>query len=580
MSVPVLITLTNTGPSITGPFSIYCMQGSTQTQPPLITGVTKDELLAGYYIVAPTGCTGLRVFSDGVECTNYIDFIITTTTSTTSTTTTSTSTTSTSTTTTSTTTTTTTCAPQEFVIQLNNITSVSNIEITSTEAFSIFWDSSNPASKVDYAAGTYTNISKTFSPAFTGTAKIQSCNLGSIEKFVIPNSVAPSATNTIVIQQSQLVKLTGITEFRVYNNVFVSGITTSNLNPTLIKAVIWVSDISGSIINLPPLLEQFDVRTTTAAAPGLTGNISTMYATRPNLTYFWVTALNALTGDISSIPSNAAAFAVTENNTIAGNFSSLSDNADLDYFICNGSNTITGSINDVNWTSIVWFEVGGSGIKTGNINTISFNPTMFAFSFPNKVIGINSGITGSLSNLPDSLIFMNFTDATLTGATTDIPTSATTFTLGNNGTVTGAVTGLPVGLQQLVLTGNSHTISGTINSLPANLRFVKIEGDGHNVSGYTGPRNWGTLNFAISGQRTMCKFSIFGAAMTSLSSTQADNLIIDLAATSDWRNSTSFITPGDTKAVNYKGAAVASPAGIAAQAALEGPPRLVPVTNY
>jgi hypothetical protein len=325
-------------------------------------------------------------------------------------------------------------------------------------------------------------------------------------------------------------------------------------------------------------LEQFDVRRTTAPAPGLTGSIDTMYSTRPNLNYFWVTATNAISGNISNIPSTATAFAVTENNTIDGNFSSLSDNANLIYFICNGSNTITGSINDANWSNMLWFEVGGSGIKTGNINTITFS-SMFAFSFPNTVGGVNSGVTGNLSSLPNSLEFMNFSDATLTGSTTDIPTSATTFVLGGNGTVTGAVTGLPTGLEQLVLTGNNHSITGTINDLPSNLRFVKIEGDSHNVSGYTGSRDWGTLNFATPGQRTMCKFSIFGAAMTSLSSTQADDLIIDLEATSDWKNSTSFITPGDTKAVNYKGAAVASPAGIAAKAALEGPPRLVPVTD-
>lgn len=574
MSVPVIITLTTTGPSVTGPFSIYCMQGATQTQPPLVTGVTKAQLLAGYYMVAPTGCTGLRVFSNGVECTNYIDFVITTTTSTTSTTTTSTTTTST-TTSTSTTTTTTTCPPEQFLMEFNGITSVT-MQITSTGPFSIFWDASDPGSKVDYAAGVYNSINKTFSPAFTGNAKIQSCNLESITRFIVL-SAAPSATNTVVIEQSELIKLTGLTEFKTFNNVFVSGVTTSNLNPTLVKIVMWSSDISGDIANLPSPLQEFDVRRTTAPAPGLTGSIDTLYASSPNLNLFWVTAANDIDGNISSIPATAVRFVIEGSNQISGNFSSLNDNSSLVFFVCNGNNTITGSINNANWTSITWFEVGGFGIKTGNINTISYNPAMGQMSFPSS--GVTSGITGNLSFLPDTITFLNLSDCTISGNATDIPTSCTTFVLGNNGTLTGAVTGLPTVLQQLVLTGDNHTISGAINNLPANLRFVKIEGDGHNVSGYTGPRNWGTLNFAISGQRTMCKFSIFGGAMTSLSSTQADNLIIDLEATSDWRNSTSFLTPGDTKAVNYKGAAVASPAGIAAEAALEGPPRLVPVTN-
>lgn len=560
----ILVKL-NTASTDTGPFLVYTNLNSYQA--PAYGPYTKAQLTTGVVINVPNATTNIRIRSNG-QCVNDIFLLIPTTTSTTTTSTTTTS-----------TTTTTTCPPQEFVMQLNNITSVSNIQIKATEPFSIFWNSADPSSKVDYPAGTYTNISKTFSPAFTGTAKIQSCNLGSIEKFVIPNNVAPTASNTIVIQQSQLVKLTGLTEFRVYTNVFVSGITTSNLNPSLETIVIWFSDISGDVNNLPSPLVQFDVRSTTAPAPGLTGSIDTMYGTRPTLLYFWVTALNALTGDISSIPSSASTFAVTENNTIAGNFSSLSDNPTLQYFICNGANTIAGSINSVNWTNMLWFEVGGSGIKTGNINTITFNPTMFAFSFPSTVGGTVSGIVGNLSSLPDSLQFMNFVGCSFTGSTADIPTSATTFVLGLNGTVTGTVTGLPTGLQQLILAGNNHTITGTINSLPSNLRFVKIEGDNHNVSGYTGTRQWGTLNWAVPGQRTMCKFSIFGAGMTSLSSTQADDLIIDLEATSSWQNSTSFITPGDTKAVNYKGAAVASPAGVLAKAALEGPPRNVPVTN-
>lgn len=567
MSVPVIITLTTTGPSVTGPFSIYCMQGATQTQPPLVTGVTKAQLLAGYYMVAPTGCTGLRVFSNGVECTNYIDFAITTTTSTTSTT------------TTSTTTTTTTCAPEEFFMEFNGITSVT-MQITSTEPFSIFWDASDPGSKVDYAAGVYGSINKTFSPAFTGNAKIQSCNLEGITKFVILDTVTPNATNTIVIEQSELVKLTSLTEFKVFNDVFVSGVTTSNLNPTLVKIVMWSSDISGDIADLPSPLEEFDVRRTTAPAPGLTGSIDTLYASSANLNIFWVTAANDIDGNISSIPATVVRFVIEGSNQISGNFNSLSDNSSLVFFVCNGANTITGSINDVNWTSITWIEVGGNGIKTGNINTITFNPAIFQISFPSATSGITSGITGNLSFLPDTITFLNFSDCTISGSVSDIPTSCTTFVLGNNGTLTGTVTGLPTVLQQLVLTGDNHTITGAINDLPGNLRFVKIEGDSHNVSSYTGPRDWGTLNFATLGQRTMCKFSIFGGAMTSLSSGEADDLIIDLEATSDWRNSTSFITPSDTKAVNYKGAAVASPAGIAAQAALEGSPRFVPVTNY
>jgi len=581
MSLSLIITLVDPAPG-TGPFDIYSIDSLGNVTGPLATNIPKASLLSGYTLYnVPDNAVKILVESNNEYCQTSIEIIIptTTTTSTTTSTTTTSTTTTTTTTTTTSTTTTTTCPPEEFFMELNGITSVSDIDITSTEPFSIFWDSTDPGSRVDYAAGTYTNISKTFSPAFTGTAKIQSCDLGGITTFVIP-TVAPSATNTIVIEQSELVKLIGLLQFKVYNNVFVSGITTSNLNPTLVNIVIWSSDISGDIANLPSPLQEFDVRRTTASAPGLTGSIDTLYTLSPNLNLFWITAANDIDGNISSIPATAIRFAIEGSNQISGNFSSLSDNSALQIFVCNGANTITGNINNANWTNIRWMEVGGSGIKTGNINTISYNPAITQISFPSATSGITSGITGNLSFLPDTIFFLNLSDCTISGNATDIPTSCTTFILGNNGTLTGTVTGLPTVLQQIFLSGNNHTITGAINDLPANLRFVKIEGDGHNVSGYTGTRDWGTLNLVSPGQRTMCKFSILGAAMTSLSSTQADDLIIDLEATSSWQDSTSFPTPGDTKAVNYKGAAVASPAGIAAKAALEGPPRNVPVTNY
>lgn len=459
----------------------------------------------------------------------------------------------------------------DFIFKANGLLSIEfdNIETTGTYGFKMLWgDSPTPQT---YGVGDVTGVAHTYSPAYTGDIKLRVTDLANVKQFNIAGGTdkpLPNAATTVVVEQSELIKLTGLLSFKSNENVRVTGITTANLNPTLTSATIWFSDISGSITDLPLNLENFDVRSTIAPLPGLTGSIATMYGARPNLKFFWVSAENNISGNISTIPSAATYFVVGGNNTITGNFSSLSDNSTLIYFICNGNNNITGNIETVNWTNLRWFEVGGLGVKTGNINSITFNSTMFALSFPSS--GVTSGITGNLSSLPDNLEFINLSDCTITGPASDIPTDATTFVLGANGAVSGTVAGLPTGLQQLILTGNSHTITGTINGLPANLRFVKIEGSGHNVSGYTGPRTWGTSGL-------MCKFSIFGAGMTGLSPTEADQLIIDLAATSNWQDSSSFSF--DPKIINYKGAAVSSAPAIAAKALLLASPRLVTAVN-
>lgn len=110
----VLITLTLAGVD-TGPFDIYSDSDGYTT--PLVTGVTKSALEAGYSLVGvPNDATIIRVTSTGT-CINSIDMLIsnvtTTTTTSSSTTTTSTS--------TSTTTTTTTAGPcQQIFLYPNN----------------------------------------------------------------------------------------------------------------------------------------------------------------------------------------------------------------------------------------------------------------------------------------------------------------------------------------------------------------------------------------------------------------------------------------------------------------------------
>ncbi len=109
MAQTVLITLTTAGAD-TGPFNLYSnIDGYVA---PFETAVSKSLLTAGYLsTVVPDGATTIRVKSQSVFCTNYIDLYFgeATTTTTTS---------STSSSTSSTTTTTTTEAPETITIDV------------------------------------------------------------------------------------------------------------------------------------------------------------------------------------------------------------------------------------------------------------------------------------------------------------------------------------------------------------------------------------------------------------------------------------------------------------------------------
>lgn len=117
----VLITLTLAGAD-TGPFDIYSDSDGYTT--PLVTGVAKSALVAGYSLAGvPNDATIIRVTSTGT-CTNSIDMLISNITPTTTTTTSSTSTS----TSTSTTTTTTTSAPcQQIFLYPNNATACAHL---------------------------------------------------------------------------------------------------------------------------------------------------------------------------------------------------------------------------------------------------------------------------------------------------------------------------------------------------------------------------------------------------------------------------------------------------------------------
>jgi hypothetical protein len=75
MSQTVIITLATAGTD-TGPFDIYSDADAYAT--PFVSGVSKASLLGGYTsTIVPDGATSVRVKSNSVGCTNYVDMAIT-----------------------------------------------------------------------------------------------------------------------------------------------------------------------------------------------------------------------------------------------------------------------------------------------------------------------------------------------------------------------------------------------------------------------------------------------------------------------------------------------------------------------
>lgn len=461
----------------------------------------------------------------------------------------------------------------EFAFEAFQMTEILFDDIQTVNGFTMLWNASDVTTAQNFAAGQHFNILHTYPSAYTGNVKLQVTSLADVERFNIAGGgSAPlpinNSTFTVRIQQSELVKLTGLTSFKAAESCRLFGVTTANLNRSLERFIAYFSYMTGSIGLLPVGLEEFNLLETNSVS----GTINSMYANCPNLTSFTVGATNSISGTISSINPATTIFLCTDSNTIGGTFASLPSLPNIIYFVINGNNTISGNIEDMTWTNLLWFEVGGSGVKTGDVDNITFNSSMFAFS----MAGNATAISGSLSQFPNSIEFFNVQGtSTLTGTVADVPTSCTTFAYGGSCILTGNVSGLPSTLQQLIITGASSNVTGTISSLPPNLRFVKIENNVHTVSGYATSRPWGTLNYTVGGERTMCKFSIFGSSVPSNSNqSEVNQLIIDLNAAETWTNSTSFAF--DTKVVNYVGI-VANGAGLIAKNSLVA--RGVPVNN-
>jgi len=92
----------------------------------------------------------------------------------------------------------------------------------------------------------------------------------------------------------------------------------------------------------------------TVLAEGTTSRIGLL----SGLTYFYCDGSNTVSGDIQNLPSGLTSFLCTGSNTVSGDIQNLP--SDLTYFRCDGSNTIS------DYTTKAWTTKPATFILTGN----------------------------------------------------------------------------------------------------------------------------------------------------------------------------------------------------------------------
>ena len=126
-----------------------------------------------------------------------------------------------------------------------------------------------------------------------------------------------------------------------------------------------------------------------------------------------------------------------------------------------------------------------------------------------------------LSNLPVNLTYFRcYGSNTITGDITNLPVNLTHFYCRGSNTITGDISNLPVNLTFFLCVG-SNTITGDISNLPVNLYYFYCTGS-NTISSYTS-RFWSTKPGT---------FILIG--LSSLSSTDVDQLLIDFDADLTW----------------------------------------------
>lgn len=570
----ILVKLTTAGLD-TGPFMVYSNLNNYQA--PAYGPYTKSQMLAGVTITVPNSTTNIRIRSNS-KCVNNIFLTLPTTTTSTSTTTTSTSTTS-----------TTTCAPQNFIMQAVNLSGVfsftsSPSPFLATAPVKIIW---RPGVQITWNPGD-PNPSYNYTSSYSGDIIIQTCDLSTIRNLNITSS---AFTGTVIIQDTELAKLTGLIQANIYSSKVTfqkngaPGVTSTSLIPPNLQLFqVNQTNMDGDINDLPNTLTTFTVDGNNT----LSGNISNI---PPNMSYFQVTGLNTLTGDIGDIPVSISTIIVYGNNTLGGSLSGIpgapatpsqsNTNPNLVEINILGQTTIRGDLSHMNWSKIRTFKLGGrqnqptpetTTFLSGNLDTLPVISTLNGgdgvHKFRTDLMAIGhvygySTISGNINNFPNGSVFTqlvlggednpstisgyagnpglsiparpaNGWGISITGTMADVPkVEMVTLSLGGVNTLSGTLASyLPAPKCDFFEILGNNTLSGDLKDAPPIARTVNIQGS-NTIQTYSVTRTWAggpSLN-------AMCKVVLTSNAIINIL-TQADinRLITDLNATLLWQN--------------------------------------------
>ena len=266
------------------------------------------------------------------------------------------------------------------------------------------------------------------------------------------------------------------------------------------------------------------------------------------------------------VPSGSSTITISNGNTCLQFFNSWTSGSDaasiyqldllslpriLQRFVCIGNNTCKGNIANLPST-LTDIYLNGTHTLSGTLS--SLRSTLVNFTVTSSIY---CTITGSIADLPANLLTFGLSPYGATpviGDLSDIRATCTTFSCAGTSALTGNLSSLRPGMTLFICTGSNNTITGNLSSVPSTIQYLYVTGNNTitgdlaslqanifavlfgsttRVSDYTSGKNWSdTLN----------SFAFNGATGYGLSTSEVDNLIIDLDATSPWSGSGKTLT--------------------------------------
>jgi len=199
----------------------------------------------------------------------------------------------------------------------------------------------------------------------------------------------------------------------------------------------------------------------------------------------------------------------------------------------------------VSGTGTVYWGDGESSVYNGTdvVLTHTFSTVNEPISFVGTLTKIynataSSKLNHSIASLPVGLTYyVNTGSNTTSGDIASLPVGLTSYDNAGSNTTSGDIASLPVGLTSYYNTGN-NTTSGDIASLPVGLTYYYNAGS-NQVDTYTAGRTW---------SNNMSRVYHAPASGYGLSSTEVDNLLIDLASVATWTGSKEVYLAGNNAA--------------------------------